>query len=835
MAQTMRFAWYRFGGTLSHRRGGYITIVVLIGILGGLAMGAVAGARRTQSSFPTYLKSTNPSDLIVLHSDSNDDSNATDPAFLRDLAHLPHVKRVRSSTGASELVLGPDGTAGRTGRYALFNSSVSTVSYVDGGFFDQDRPTVIQGRLLNRGHADEMNMSADAARVLDLHVGDVVPFDFYTNQQTLQPDYGTGRQKPRRAIRLKLVGIVAANFEIVRDDFDRTLKTVVFSPALTNPLAKCCLNGPIAGVQLERGAADDAAFEAEVKQSLPGSTVIKIRAVWEASALRAIAPQSIALGAFGAFAALAALLIAGQAIGRHLRAGAGDLEILRALGAGPGMTQIDGAIGVVGAIAVGSLLAGMAAVALSPLAPLGPVRPVYPSRGLAFDWTVLGAGVGVLFVVLGVLASAIAFRQAPLRVARRTRLVKPRSSRVAAAAAASGLPVSGVTGLRLALDPGRDQRAVPLRSAIVGSVLAIVVVISTVIFGASLNSLAAHPALYGWNWDYEMLGAYGGLGEVARPTIGNLLDRDPYVAARSYVSFSNLRIDGKTVPVMGTELKAAVAPPILTGHALDAANQIVLGASTLAQLHKHVGDKVSFNNGVAKPTQLVVAGTATLPAIGQFSSLHLEIGTGAVISEKLIPDADLGFFGRPNRLPQAVLVRLRTGADPTAARRSLQRIASQSPNEDAGPPTVVSVQRPAEIVNYRTMGDTPALLGTALAVGAIAALGLTLFASVRRRRRELALFKTLGFTRRQLAATVAWQASIAVALGVLIGVPVGIITGRVLWNQFAGALHVVPRPTVPTFTITLVAVGALVLANLVAAIPGRQAARTQTAVLLRAE
>jgi ABC-type antimicrobial peptide transport system permease subunit len=120
-------------------------------------------------------------------------------------------------------------------------------------------------------------------------------------------------------------------------------------------------------------------------------------------------------------------------------------------------------------------------------------------------------------------------------------------------------------------------------------------------------------------------------------------------------------------------------------------------------------------------------------------------------------------------------------------------------------------------------------------VGAVVALGLTLFASVRRRRHELALFKTLGFTRRQLAATVAWQASISVALGVIIGLPLGIITGRTLWNRFAGALHVVPQPSVPAITVALIALGALVLANLVAAIPGRQAARTETAVLLRAE
>ena len=106
---------------------------------------------------------------------------------------------------------------------------------------------------------------------------------------------------------------------------------------------------------------------------------------------------------------------------------------------------------------------------------------------------------------------------------------------------------------------------------------------------------------------------------------------------------------------------------------------------------------------------------------------------------------------------------------------------------------------------------------------------------MRRRRRELALLKTLGFTRRQLAATVAWQASAAVAVGVIVGVPLGVVVGRALWDRFAGALHVVPEPTVPALTIMLITVGALVLANIVAAIPGIQAARTRTALLFHAE
>ncbi len=147
----------------------------------------------------------------------------------------------------------------------------------------------------------------------------------------------------------------------------------------------------------------------------------------------------------------------------------------------------------------------------------------------------------------------------------------------------------------------------------------------------------------------------------------------------------------------------------------------------------------------------------------------------------------------------------------------------------------MTVQRPAEIVNYRSMGSTPAILGAALAAGAVVALALTLVASVRRRRRELAVYKTLGFTRRQLGATVAWQSTVAVCIGTVVGVPIGIIVGRTLWILFAHEIDVVPTPTVPALTVLLIAVGALVLANVVAALPGRIAARTPTALLLRSE
>ncbi|HEX5267817.1 MAG TPA: ABC transporter permease [Acidimicrobiales bacterium] len=273
---------------------------------------------------------------------------------------------------------------------------------------------------------------------------------------------------------------------------------------------------------------------------------------------------------------------------------------------------------------------------------------------------------------------------------------------------------------------------------------------------------------------------------------------------------------------------------MLSGHRLEDVDQVVFGAITLAQLHKQVGDTVSVSSGTGAATQLRIVGTATMPTIGG-PGPHLEMGTGAVLPDNLIPAALKNPFNDPTPGPESVFVNLRPGANRAAAQRSLQQIAQATSNTFNFGVFVGPVLRPAEIVNYRSLGTTPALLGAALALGAVIALTLALVASVRRRRRELAVLRTLGFTARQLAATAAWQSSVAVLLGTIVGLPVGVALGRALWDLFAGEIHAVPSPTVPGMWLVLIGVAAIVLANVVAAVPGRIAARTPAVGFLRAE
>ena len=69
----------------------------------------------------------------------------------------------------------------------------------------------------------------------------------------------------------------------------------------------------------------------------------------------------------------------------------------------------------------------------------------------------------------------------------------------------------------------------------------------------------------------------------------------------------------------------------------------------------------------------------------------------------------------------------------------------------------------------------------------------------------------------------------------MIGVPAGIAIGRLVWRAFADNLGVVAVPVVAVWVLAAVALGTLVVANLLAIGPAIVAARTRPAALLRSE
>ncbi len=833
MSRILRVSWYRLRATFARQWVHYLSLALLIALVGGLAMASLAGARRTDSSFPIYLRSTDPATTRAFtgYDDPQLGSKTGyNPTINAKIARLPDVERTAVQVGFD----GNVNLSGIKGVHPHFTAGETPPTIVGGSEnLTLDRVTLVSGHLFRANHPDEAVINQQAASEIGVHVGSVIAIPFYSDAEDNSSSYNG---PPYLFPKVTIVGVVVFNSSVVQDEIDQLGSGVVFlSPKLTDRLENCCAYYSGTAIQVRGGAKNVARVHEEIDKIDPlsrlgvgqGSSPAQV----VAKAQQEIKPEAIALGVFGGIAGVAALLIAAQMIGRMVRTGASEARTVRALGADLSMTLASQLFGPLLAVVTGALLAVALAISLSPLAPLGPVRPVYPYPGVSFDWTVLGFG--FLALVLGLVATALVVARRELR-RRASRASSETSSWVTRVVEASALPLSMATGLRFALKSGRGSDAAPVRSAILGAILAIVVLVATVTFGASLNNLVSHPSLYGWNWNYALLSGFAGDEDMPLPQVTTLFDHDPYVAAWSGANFATGELDGTPVPMMVEQPNSLVAPPLTSGHGLESSTEVVLGKSTLAELHKRVGQTVVFSNGSTKPTTLTIVGTATMTPV----SKGIEMGTGALVATSDFPTRLLNTQQSSIPGPNAVLIRLRPGANTTKALASFL-VIRQEINRVHGDPGssggLVEHLRPAEIANYRSMGTTPAILGGGLALGAVVALGLTLLASVRRRRRELALLKSLGFVGRQLASAVAWQSSVAVGLGLLVGIPIGIVIGRTLWILFANEIDAVPVASVPGFVIALIAIGSLLLANVVASVPGRMAARTPTALVLRDE
>src|SRR5262249_20797827 len=159
----------------------------------------------------------------------------------------------------------------------------------------------------------------------------------------------------------------------------------------------------------------------------------------------------------------------------------------------------------------------------------------------------------------------------------------------------------------LTFGPGPGGNSRPARPSIAGTVVALVVLVGSLVFGASLSNLVSHPALYGWTWDREML-AGSGYGNIPVPQARLMLGHDPDIAPCSGPYSDWGGTSGHSGPVIASTSPGA-APPILAGHALAGSAQIVLGPETLALVGGRVGGTVRVFNG--KTTLIMrVAGTA---------------------------------------------------------------------------------------------------------------------------------------------------------------------------------------------------------------------------------
>ena len=808
----MSAIWYWTLRSLRARARAYAGVAVLLALLGGLTLASFAGARRTVSAYPRFREAGGALDVQV-------NSGGFEVEHPEVAGQMPGVT---ASATYMAFLAGPLTPEGRPD----LSVTAEVAGSLDGLYFTSDRFAVTQGRLPDASRPDEVAVNEHLARAQGVGVGhrfEIGVIDPADEEAVFS------ETPPPLVDRLDVTVVAIGVFpdEVVQDDTDR-FPRMLFTPAFTER-ERAHATYAWTGVAVEGGEAGVDRFKRDYLAALPEGAPASFRetSVVKARTQQAVHPLAVALGAFGVLAAAATLLLVGQALVRLLRTDSDDLATLRALGAGPRLVSALPLPGAAAAVVAGVAGAVGVAVGLSPLAPIGPLRRVEVDPGLSFDWVALTPGAAGFAVALGAIALAAALCQAPHRRQARARMAAVRRSALVGAVSAAGPPLPAVTGMRLALEAGEGRTSVPVRAALGGAVVAVVALVASLVFGTSLRSLVEKPRLYGWDWDLTVLDE-AGYGDIDVARAGALLDGDPAVDAWTGVYFQSVDLDGSDVPVIGIQPGARVIPPMLSGRPVRGPEEVVLGRATLAALGKGVGDTVALVGG-EEAQQLRVVGTAVFPTVGPILGSYTSLGEGAMMIHDRIPGWDEISPG-----PKALFVRFRPGADQQAA---IARIAEGLPGISRleGTAESLPVQRPAEIVNYDSMGATPAVLAGVLVLAAVVSLGLTLASGVGRRRRDLSILKSLGFTRRQVSATVVWQSSIIVAVGLAAGVPLGIALGRWLWILFAGQLPVLAQPAVPAMVLAGVACALLVIANVVAAVPARLAGRTPVAAVLRSE
>ena len=833
----MRAALYVWRATARRSWRTVLTVALIGGLFGAVALAAVAGARRTASAYGRYLVATRASDAFV-----------NVPGLLPGMAVPQPINLIESLPGitASDAYIGLNANPVVAGRIRDSFLTNSLTGSVDGAYFTRDRMTVLAGRLPRLGATREIALSPGIARLFGVGVGGRVTYQFYR----LNPvDY---QSTPGQRLTFRVTGIVDIPPVLV-DQSDEQEGGVV-PPAATRELLPYYVFSWV-GVRLDHGTAGIAALQhhltslaatvqrhesAAIRQQDVGlSFAVARQDIVRSEVRQAIGPQVVALAVFGAIAALAMLVLAGQGLAQLMSRAARDISVLRALGSSRAQTALAACLPGVAAILGATILAVAGAIALSPLAPVGQVRQFDPARGVEADGLVLGAGSALLAVIL-LAALAVMGARATRPV---TRPDQERPSAVAHAAAAAGLPVTAVVASRNALEPGSGQQAVPVRATLLGSIAAVTAVIAAAVFGASLAGLVSHPVRYGWNWQI-LIQAQGGYGNFAPGAMNRLVGSQPAVAAWSSFGFSQLTIDNRVVPVLGLQRdRGSLEPPTSSGQAISDNGQIELGAVTLRQLGKKVGDTVL----VGRPPYrrpLTISGVVTLPSFGVAISQHVSLGQGAMLSEQALLTAQ-GLTSRglqtalesSQAAPSAVAIDLVPGIGAAQRAAFVHRITSANPDGTPGGTYQLKLHhsQAAAIVNATQMGGQPLALALGLAAAALLSLALTVLTSVRRRRRELALLKTLGMTRRQLRGIVAWQTTLTLVIALVVGVPLGVAAGRWAWGGFAGSLGVAPVTVVPVLLLAAGCAAVVLAGNLLASVPAAMAARTPAAGTLRTE
>ena len=805
----MGAVWFVGRAELRRRWRSVVVLTVLVGLVGAVVLASLAGARRTSTAFGRFQDETLAADLTVF-------VPAVDDATLADLRALPGVTAIGTARqltadveGHTQSIGGPlDDEIGRT----------------------VDRPRVIEGRRPRPDRVDEIAVPEPLARRAGVGVGDTLEFRGYTPAQIqsfIETNEITGPAGPQVALRVVGVTRVPGDLSLEGLTGGVLLTTPGFTRRYGDRIGS--FSGLVLRVRTTDAAAArrfvDVARRRTASLGQPGEFQVQPISEFGGAVHDATGVVAKGLMIFAIVAGLAGLVVVAVVLRRFVDGGAPMLPALRGLGLGRWGRVLALAVPIAPVAVGGTVLAVAGAWLASPLFPLGLARDAEPHIGFDLDGRVLGVGLLLVVSAVGVLGllAAWAVVGSATRAGAHDRL---RPSRVTTAAVAGGCSPAVTVGVGMALDPGRERSTEPVLPALAGAVFAVLGIVAVGVMGASLHGLARTPRAYGYNWDAHVAVKDPNRQDplaICSPARTPVVD-DPAVAAAADTCSASAEVEGYSITAVGfTALEGDVGPTVLAGRAPRGPAEVALATKTMAAVHAGIGDRVRIV-GPGGTGRYRVVGRVVMPMFSSPQQGNLQaVADGAVFTGAgLQPLADRG------PADGQLVLQWRPGTDVDAVTARFADL----PGGVSRPrgPTV-----PLEVDRLEQLRVLPWLLGGFLALIGMLAVGYGVVSAVTRRGRDLAVLKTLGFRRRQVYETIGTQATVFGLVGLGIGIPVGVVLGRVAWGLVADRAGLAAFPAVPVLAVVALSVATLVLVNLVAVFPARRATRLRPATVLRSE
>jgi putative ABC transport system permease protein len=670
---------------------------------------------------------------------------------------------------------------------------------MDGQLPEFDHPVVTSGRWLSATGSDEIVIDRGSARRLGLSVGERV--DLLTPSGP-RPFTIVGVAVPTGRVPAP-INDPAFGF-VLRDTLQRLEPDAVFGASSQHQLR--------AGIRLQDSEPDGpgTVSEAFIQQARISLRSFDIRTWGDVRQNLAEANEFdvIFLNVFSVFALLAAGLIIANAVGGQVLSQVRDTGILKAVGFTPAQVTLG--------LLLQNLAVALAAGIVGIVAGLM-VAPFFLERTAALLGVPASAAIkpGLLALTLIVVCMLVGlFTLLPAWRAGRVAAIaalsagndsgSSRPSRLAGLAAAIGLPRVAAVGLK-------DLSRRPVRTAM--TIAALILAVVTTTFTLGIEATFAETMK-----DLTVIGG---------PPYDIASDRDTYPDAEAR-RLLNSRPEVKSYLVVyntdgvyrgqGFDLRGIegdLSEPrwaLREGRMPERAGEATVSTRLASNIGLKVGDRVeilAYGRRERTPTTIEVVG------------MHVDY-EGEVImvkSETLPPDVEITDY----------LIATREGTDNKQFARDLITASGGYLDPEILDESVGEIRS-----QFRSV-----LVGLNAVLFIIAGLNLlsSLLLSIRERQRDFAVLKTVGFTPVQVAKSV-FSGSIAQALvAVLIGLPVGLIATRLMFDALSSAADIGTGVGAMPGVLWLAPLvpGAIAVAALGTVIPARRAASIQVAEAMRYE